>query len=44
MNVDSYRRRAAADRATPKLDAAATATTDNLNGSLADNIKEDVTA
>ena len=52
MNVDSYRRRAAADRATPRLDAAATAATDNLNGShagqlpdsLADSIKEDVTA
>ena len=44
MNVDSYRRRAAADRATPKPVAAATAGIDNLNGSLADNIKEDVTA
>lgn len=51
MNVDSYRRRAAADRATPRLDAAATAAADNLNDrhgeqladSLADNIREDVT-
>ena len=51
MNVDSYRRRAAADRATPRLDAAATAVADNLNDrhgeqladSLADNIREDVT-
>lgn len=49
MNVDSYRRRAAADRATPRLDAAATAVADNLNDrhgdqladSLADNTKED---
>lgn len=53
MNGDSYRRRAAADRATPRLDAAATAVADNLNDShgdqladsladnLADNTKED---
>ena len=48
MNVDSYRRRAAADRATPRLDGAATAGTDNLNhrhgdqvaDSLPDNTKE----
>ena len=51
MNGDSYRRRAAADRATPKLDPPATAVADNLNDrhgeqladSLADNIREDVT-
>lgn len=49
MNVDSYRRRAAADRATPKLDAPATAVADNLSDrhgdqladSLAGNTKED---
>lgn len=51
MNVDSYRRRAAADRATPRLDATATAVADNLSDShgdqlannLADNTKEDAT-
>lgn len=51
MNGDSYRRRAAADRVTPRLADAATADADNLNDShgdqlgdsLANNIKEDVT-
>lgn len=46
MNVDSYRRRAAADRtATASADAAPTTTTDNLaDNQKAENIREDVTA
>ncbi len=52
MNGDSYRRRAAADRATAKADAPATATDDNLGDNqtdqiadrLADNMKEKITA
>ena len=48
MNVDSYRRRAAAARTIPRPDAAATTTSDNQPtdnaDTLADNIKEDVTA
>jgi DNA replication protein DnaC len=52
MNSDSYRRRAAADRAAPKADAAATTSDDNLGeshgdqlaDSLADSTTEDVTA
>jgi len=48
MNVDSYRRRAAAGRTTPSADTAATATSDNPlsadSDTLADNIREDVTA
>jgi DNA replication protein DnaC len=52
MNSDSYRRRAAEERTASKADATATAATDNLgdsrrdhrSDSLADNIKEDVTA
>ena len=48
MNVDSYRRRAAAGRTAASADAAATTTRDNHlsadTDSLADNIKEDVTA
>ena len=52
MNTDSYRRRAAADRAAPKPDAAATTSDDNRDNShgdhradsLDDSIKEGVTA
>ena len=52
MNSDSYRRRAAADRASPKVDAAPTASDDNLGDShgdqpaeeLADSSKEDANA
>jgi len=40
MNVESYRRRAAADRAPTKADAPATTTADKQ----ADNIKEEITA
>ena len=51
MNVDSYRRRAAAGRSTPKADGATTTTSDSLADSqhhaggnnLADNIMEDLT-
>lgn len=46
MNSDSYRRRAAADRAAPKADAAATTFADNNGDQRAnsDDSKEDVTA
>ncbi len=45
MNVDSYRRRAAADRTTASADTAPTTTTDNLaDNQKAENIREDVTA
>jgi len=52
MNGDSYRRRAAADRATPKADAPATTTDDNFGDSqadepadsLTDTIKEEISA
>ena len=42
MNTDSYRRRAAADRAAPKADAPATTIDDNLADSLAAIIKEEM--
>ena len=52
MNSDSYRRRAAADRVAPRADAVATTSADKPDDShgdqpadsVADNIKEDVTA
>ena len=52
MNTDSYRRRAAADRAATKADAPATTTDDNLGDSqtqqpadsLANDMKERITA
>ena len=52
MNVDSYRRRAAAGRSAAKPDASTTTTGDNLADShphadsdnLTDNIREDLTA
>jgi DNA replication protein DnaC len=43
MNSDSYRRRAAADRATPKLDTVATAAADNLNDSHGDQLANSTT-
>ena len=51
MNVDSYRRRAAAGRTTVEIDGAATTTTDSLadnhdqsaSDNLAGRTKEDIT-
>lgn len=43
MNGDSYRRRAAAQRRSAKLDLGATTTSDNLKPDTADNTKEDTT-
>lgn len=43
MNGDSYRRRAAAGRRSPNLDAGATTSSDNLEAKTTDNIMEDTT-